>query len=70
MHSKKNETQTPLWYLDQLEDFIPLFYDFMSGYRHLTSRLNVTMRKNKWGFAGFLRLFAIFGLVNRAIYNL
>ena len=56
--------------IHKLEDFIPLFYDFMSVYRHLKSRLNVKMRKKKWGFAGFLRLFAIFGLVNRAIYNL
>ena len=67
--SKKYEAQAPLCYLHQLEDYIPLFYDFMSVYRHLRSRLNVKMRTKKWGFAGFLRLFAIFTLVNRAICN-
>ena len=56
MHSKKNEAQAPLWYLDQLEDFIPLFLWF---YVRISTFKITIERQNAYEKVGFCRVFEI-----------
>ena len=53
MNSKKNEAQALLWYLYQLKNFVPLFYDFMSVYRRLRARLNIKIVQKMGVLQGF-----------------
>ena len=56
MHSKKYEAQAPLWYLDQLEDFIPLFLWF---YIRISTFKITIERQNAYEKVGFCRVFEI-----------